>query len=121
MRSGLSFIVQIILLMTTSGCTKNDETPVVANFLFATPSSLTMVGGRDTTVTISGGVQPYVILQTPKANIATASLEGATVHIRSILSSGSSNIRIGDSAPVQSSVTVPIVVQTSTSSSLSQF
>jgi len=91
-------------------CKQENEEPVIPNYVFATPSSLTMVEGSDTTVSLSGGIPPYTILQSPKANIASISLSDATVHIHSALSSGTDKIRIGDSAPSQNSVTVPIVV-----------
>ncbi|MBI1804696.1 MAG: hypothetical protein HY033_02525 [Ignavibacteriae bacterium] len=112
--SGRFLIIAITLCVAAlTGCKKDDENPVIANYIFATPSSVTMVGGRDTTVSLSGGVPPYVILQSPKANIASVSLDSTIVHIHSALSSGTDHIRIGDSAPTQNTVTIQIVVVTS--------
>ena len=92
------------------GCKRDDGNPVIPAYIFATPSSVTMIGERDTSVALSGGIQPYVLLQSPKANIASIVLDGTTVLIHSAPSSGSDRIRIGDSAPSQNSVTIPIVV-----------
>ena len=69
-----------------------------------------MIGGRDTTVALSGGVQPYHILQSPKSNIATTSLENTTISIRSAFSEGHGSILVGDSAPTQNTVTIQINV-----------
>ena len=111
--SGLRILFLVVLAL---GC-KKEESVIVANYLFATPHDITMTQGSDTTVLLSGGVRPYTILQSPKANIADVQLHGDTLLIHAALSTGSDHIKAGDAAPSQNTVVIPLIVMTNSSHS----
>ena len=114
MKCRISIFLGAITIAATLhlGCKKDDPPVAVANYLFATPNSVSMVAGTDTTVSLSGGVAPYVIVHEPKANVAAASVDGSTVTIHAI-GTGGSSATVGDNATPQTTATISIVVTTS--------
>lgn len=106
-----NIILCLLLICTAPNCTK-EEQPIIPNYLFANPSSLSLKMGIDTTVTLSGGKPPYVIVGYPKANIARVdTLIDNTLHIHAV-GQGSTSIKIGDSEASQNIVVVSIIVST---------
>ena len=100
------FLVQLFV-----SCQK-EENVIIPNYLFANPNSLSLSVGRDTTLSLSGGVPPYMITGHPKANVATTDSIITTILIVHAVGLGSTSVKIGDSAVSQNIIVVPITVST---------
>ncbi|MBI4546944.1 MAG: hypothetical protein HY707_03130 [Ignavibacteriae bacterium] len=96
----ISFFVALI------GCQEDDQ-PDIPNYLYATPNSVTLSAGRDTTVTLSGGVPPYRITQKPSPNVAVATLQGSIVTIHGV---GPPDTRMTVADTVQNAAIITITV-----------
>ena len=104
-----TIILCLVLLCTVPNCTKEEQI-VIPNYLFATPNSLSLKAGADTTVTLSGGKPPYVLVGYPKANIATVdTLINNKLFIHAV-GQGSTSVKIGDSEATQKIAVVSIIV-----------
>lgn len=102
-------ILCVVLLCTVPHCTK-EEQAVIPNYLFAKPNSLSLKVGTDTTVTLSGGNPPYVLVGYPKANVARVdTLIDNRLFIHAI-GQGSTSVKIGDSETSQKIAVVSIIV-----------
>jgi hypothetical protein len=68
--------------MTTLSC-KRDESPVAPGYqptqqgLSAVPSTVSVSSSQSRNVSISGGIQPYAIVQAPSASLASATIVDA--------------------------------------------
>ena len=82
--------------------------------LTANPPLVSAEPGQQISVSISGGVTPYIIAEPPSPGISTAAFvdanaEPATLLVTGVASSGSTSIRILDSSPApQHEVRIPI-------------
>lgn len=100
------------VLLYFVACNKEQEPVVAVNFISATPSEVTLAPNQDTTVAISNGTPPYTLLQGPKANVASASLDGTVLSIHGV-GMGGSSATVGDNASPQNTVRISIVVSAS--------
>ena len=114
-RDAAKWLIAVVFLPAIACCNKDDESVNVANYLFVTPNSVTIQSGRDTTISIRGGVPPYYIKQKPSPAVATATLVGSMVTLHAN-SPSDDRMVIGDDAPRQNLAVVSITVTPDSSS-----
>ena len=91
------------------GCNKNQPEITGPTYLYATPGSLTVVAGRDTSAAVAGGKPPYSILRHAKSPYAHDSLDGNTLIVYGDIPGGTSTV-LGDASTPQKTLDVPITI-----------
>ncbi|MBI4536056.1 MAG: hypothetical protein HY708_07240 [Ignavibacteriae bacterium] len=112
-----------VFALAVIACSK-DQTPTTTptqqtGGLQASPSGVVVSQGQTQNVTITGGVNPYVIATPPNASLATAqfvnaNLDTAILSITGAVTTatGSTSVRVRDSStPTQREVTIAITKQ----------
>jgi hypothetical protein len=86
-----------MLVIGVNGCKKDDETTNPPQGFSSNPSAFTLAPSDSGTATISGGTTPYTIESGPDTIIATASLSGSTLSVKTVVS-GYTSVLIKDAA-----------------------
>jgi len=109
------------LALATASCSDSGSTAPQTRpsgpALTATPPSASIGNGTSQTVSITGGQEPYAIIQIPVAGLASAvwtdsahTPASLTVFGAATVATGSTSVIIRDSSPsVAKSVTIPII------------
>ena len=90
-------------------CNKNQPEVTGPAYLYATPGSLTVVAGRETSATVAGGQPPYYIVRHAKSPYAHDSLQGNTLTVYGDVPGGTSAV-LGDASTPQKTLDVPITI-----------
>ena len=105
----------IVAILMFAGCKKDQQGITGPNYLYATPGAVTVMKGRDTTTTISGGTPPYIILRHAKSPYAHDSLSGNNLMVYGD-NQGGTSVVVGDAANPQNTLEIPVTVTTTVSS-----
>ena len=90
-------------------CSKDQPGIAGPAYLYATPGSLTVFAGRETSATVAGGKPPYYILRHAKSPYAHDSLNGNMLTVYGDIPGGTSTV-LGDASTPQKTLDVPIII-----------
>jgi len=97
------------IVVKDSAGTATVSLSVTVATMIASPNTVSVVKGSNTSVTISGGTSPYSIQTAPDAAVATASISGSTVTINGV-AAGSTSVTVKDNSASAKTVIIPITV-----------
>ncbi len=106
--TGLAVGSSTIVVKDSAGAS-TVSVPVTVASMVASPSSISVVSGSNTTAVISGGTTPYSIQTAPTSTVATASINGSTLTVTGV-AAGSTSVTVKDNSVTPKTVTIPITV-----------